>query len=124
MAGISIDVSEMNTLAVDLGMAGQRAGARVSAVVRKSAAQVEAEAKMFAPVDTGNLRNSIGTDIVTDGRSNVVEAQVGPAASYGLFVEMGTSRMAPRAFLGPAFDRAQPDFLTALAQVAAEAVNG
>jgi HK97 gp10 family phage protein len=119
MAGISIDASELNRLAVDLGNAGQSAGERASQVVRKSAARVESEAKMFAPVDTGNLRNSIGTDIDPDG----LGAVVGPTASYGVFLEFGTSRMAPRAFLGPAFDRAQPDFITALEQIAREVLR-
>jgi len=110
----SIDASELNALSVDLGRAGQAAGERASRVVRASALRVEAEAKQFAPVDTGNLRNSIGTDADGDG----LGAAVGPTASYGRFVEQGTSRMAPRAFLGPAFDRAQPDFIRAMEQVA------
>lgn len=113
MANISVDASELNKLAVDLGRAGQVAGERASVAVRKSAARIEGEAKMFAPVRHGLLRNSIGTDLDSDG----LGAHVGPSANYGVFVELGTSRMAPRAFMGPAFDRAQPDFVAALEQV-------
>lgn len=120
MAHITFDASELNALAASLDDAGARVGARVALAVRATAARVEAEAKQFAPVDTGNLRSSIGTDIVGDSRSAAVEAQVGPTATYGRFVELGTSRMAPRAYLGPAFDRAQPGFVAALEQIAGE----
>ncbi len=120
MASISIDTSDVHRLVATLDTAGARAGARASAVVRATAARVEAQAKAFAPVDTGKLRNSIGTDLTGDGRSNAVEAQVGPTAAYGAFVELGTSRMGPQAYLGPAFDRAQPGFIAALEQVAEE----
>lgn len=118
MDGISIDASELNRLAADLSGAGARVGAAVSVVVRASARRLEAEAKQFAPVDTGNLRSSIGTDLVGDGRSDTMAAEVGPTASYGAFVEFGTSRQAPAAYMGPAFDRAVPSFTDALAQVA------
>jgi HK97 gp10 family phage protein len=118
MAGISVDASELNTLVVDLGNAGQRAGERASQVVRKSAMEVVAEAKAFAPVDTGFLKGSIGADIDPDG----LGAVVGPTAEYGKWVEWGTSRRAPAAYLGPAFDRAQPDFIAALEQIAGDAL--
>lgn len=120
--GITFDISELNRLTADLSGAGARVGAGAAQVVRASAYRVEAEAKAFAPVDTGNLRNSIGTDIAGDGRSGAIEAQVGPTAAYGVFVELGTSRTAPAAFMGPALDRVEPDFVAALEQVAARSV--
>jgi len=122
VAEISFDVSDLNRLAADLSGAGARVGAGAAQVVRASAYRVEAEAKAFAPVDTGNLRNSIGTDLIGDGRGASIEAQVGPTANYGAFVELGTSRMAPHAYLGPALDRAEPDFVAAIEQIAAQSV--
>jgi HK97 gp10 family phage protein len=122
MADVRIDASDLNRLSADLAAAGARVGAGASAVVRSSAYRVEAGAEQFAPVDTGNLRNGIGTDFVGDGRGGSIEAQVGPTASYAPFVELGTSRMAPHAFLGPAFDRVQPDFVAALEQLAEQAL--
>lgn len=107
---VQVDAGEMNRLAIDLANAASSVAAEVSQVVRASALRVEAEAKAFSPVDTGFLRSSIGTDVDADR----LGASVGPSAAYGAFVELGTDRAAPRAYLGPAFDRAQPDFVAGL----------
>lgn len=110
--GVTIDVSQLNVLAADLTGASVRGAMLAGVVVRKTAADLEAQAKAFCPVDTGNLRSSIGTDLAG------LEATVGPTAAYGIYVEFGTSRMAPRAFLGPALDRVTPGFVDAMGQIA------
>ena len=86
---------------------------RASAVVRKVAFDTEADAKTLAPVDTGNLRNSITTAVTGDGLTAAVVA----TASYAPFVELGTSRMAPQPFMGPATDRNKQAFYDAMAQL-------
>lgn len=113
---VDIDTSDLMALSVELGEAATRAGAKVDVVVRRSAARVEGEAKMFCPVDTGNLRSSIFTTVAGDGRSGSVTATIGPSAEYGGYVEYGTSRMPPHAYLGPALDRSAPDFIAGLAK--------
>ena len=115
--GVEFDMTEINTLAVGLRSAAGQAGARASLVVRKTALDVEATAKTFAPVDTGALRNSIGHDLTGDGRYGRIEAEIGPTVDYAPYVEWGTSRNAPQAFMGPALDRHTPDFITALEQL-------
>lgn len=107
------DFSEVAKLAADLGKAGAKAGALASVAVRKTALDIEASAKAVAPVDTGNLRNSISSDIAK------LHAEVGPTAAYGVYVEYGTSRMAPQPYLGPAFDRHAPGLEAALGQIGA-----
>lgn len=107
-------VEDLNTLAVDLGRAGQVVGEMASAVVRKTLLQIEGDAKSFAPVDTGNLRNSIGVDLDQDG----LGGGVGPSASYGAFVEFGTARTGPQAYMGPALDRHSGEFEDALLRLA------
>lgn len=109
-----IDVSELNKLAADLGRASTTVVERSSLAIRKTAYDIEADAKRFCPVDTGNLRNSISTD------THVLSAEIGPTAEYAAFVEYGTSRMAPEAFMGPAFDRHAGELVTALEQIAGE----
>lgn len=59
--------------------------AAVSAAVIASAARIEGRAKEKAPVDTGNLRNSI-----QHRRTGPLEAQVEPGAEYAAAVEFGT----------------------------------
>jgi HK97 gp10 family phage protein len=108
-------INELNTVAADLGRIGFSATGRVMRVVQKTAFDIESTAKQLAPVRTGNLRNSITTTMMPAG----LEATIGPEASYAAFVEWGTSRMAPHAFMGPALDRHSGDFLTALTIAAA-----
>jgi HK97 gp10 family phage protein len=114
----NVDTSELNRIAIDLGRSGPAAVAAVRRVLDRSAAAIERDAKAFCPVDTGFLRNSISRDVFG------LTAEVGASASYAAFVEYGTSRTAPRAFLGPAFDRNAPDFVEAVAAAAADGING
>lgn len=81
-----------------------------------AAAGCERDAKTFAPVDTGTLRNSISTSL--SGNATFSRAEIGPTVNYGQFVEEGTSRMAPQAFVGPAFDRNTPPFISAMEAIA------
>lgn len=82
---------------------------------------VERVAKELAPVDTGALRSSIYTKIKQGGhqpdqRDGVVyvdlpepeselEAIVGPTVEYGIWLELGTDRMAAQPYLTPAVEQ-------------------
>lgn len=107
-------VEQLNRLAVDLGKAGGVVTLAGGWAVQKTAHDVEATAKTFAPVDTGNLRGSIGVDSLRGG----LTAVVGPTASYAPYVEFGTAWMAPQAFMGPALDRHGAELVSALGQIA------
>lgn len=87
----------------------QKQLALASQVVRKTAFDVEAQAKLRAPVDTGFLRNSIHTE-----QESELRASVNVGAEYGLFVEYGTSRMAAQPFLNPAVESVRPAFEAAV----------
>lgn len=110
-------IEELTKIAVELEGKAGRVGAQASAIVRASAAKVETLGKQFAPVDTGTLRSSISTDFVGDGRGGAMEAEIGPTVSYGMFLEVGTERMAPHAYMGPALDRVGPEFVAALEKI-------
>jgi len=71
----------------------------------KSALLVEGEAKNLAPVDTGNLRNSLTHEV--EGQ----EAYVGTPVSYAIFQELGTSKMAAQPFLNPALESNKENIL-------------
>lgn len=119
MASVWVEgIENLNKVTVDLSTAGSRISAKASAVVRRSGQQLVAQAQRFAPVDTGALRSSIGVDFTGDGRSTEMLATAGPTVSYAVFQEFGSSRIAPRAFMGPALDRVSGDFVAALEALA------
>jgi phage protein, HK97 gp10 family len=86
-------------------------------VVRLSTFQVERRAKRRAPVDTGALRNSINSSFSGDGLGTAFVGECGPEVHYGGFVELGTVKMAPKPYLGPAFDAVEPGFIEAMEQI-------
>jgi HK97 gp10 family phage protein len=99
-----IDLAQMNRLLADMTAAPREAEGQVRVVVQKGAADIKRDAKIFAPVgETGDLRASIGYETRITG--DAVEAEIGPTVHYGHYVELGTTKMAPRAYMGPAFDR-------------------
>lgn len=96
---------DLRGLSVRLTGSSERVGARAATVVRTVSSLIVRDAKLFAPVDTGYLRSSIGDEILGDGHSGRITAIIGPTADYGIYQELGTSRMPPNPFLFPAFDR-------------------
>ena len=110
-----LDLSQLNALIVDMEAAPRELEGLVRVAVQKTAADIKADAQAFAPVDTGFLRGSITYE--THVRAGGVDAEIGPTAEYGEFVELGTARMAPQAYMGPAFDRRASELDAALSQI-------
>jgi HK97 gp10 family phage protein len=120
----TFDISQLELAIVDLKSAPREVRDKAKQVLKKSAFDVERNAKAIVPVDTGNLKNSIGhSDMRNISRDNLA-VEVGPTANYGRFVELGTSRMPPQAFMGPSLDRVAPAFSDAMAQLGAEVFRG
>lgn len=100
---------EARLLARSLASSTGRLGAAAAAAVRKAAYDIEADAKLRAPVGkTGDLRDSITTTITGDGRRASIQAEIGPTAPYARYVEDGTSVHAPQPYMRPAFERRTP----------------
>lgn len=110
---------ELNRLAGNLEKAGVLASSRGPAVIRKTAADIVRDAQAIVPVDTGALKNSIGFEM-----TGVFAAEVGPTMNYGHWVEFGTARQAPAAYMGPATDRNAPAFYAAVAQLGGSVLEG
>ena len=108
---MEIDASELEVLGRDISDLGQKSHDRAAQVVAKTAADISGSAARNAPYRTGNLSNSIGYDLYG------LEAEIGPTASYGIFLEYGTSRMAPRPYMKPALEKHEGAFLQALSQL-------
>ena len=68
-----------------------------------TALEIERDAKLNAPVDTGMLRASI----TSTGSGS--EYEIGTNVEYAPFVEYGTKYMAARPFLFPAFEKGVRD---------------
>lgn len=79
--------------------------ARAEAILTKTAMDLEAGMKRRAPVDTGNLRNSIRAV-----RINSQHWRVEVGAEYGWYVEAGTVRNAPQPFFTPTVRAVIPEF--------------
>lgn len=71
----------------------------------ESQAKVNASGRPGPNVDTGRLRSSIRTDLVE--REGRVVCRVGAYTEYAAFVERGTDRAPPYAFLRPALSAAR-----------------
>ncbi|HEY2086250.1 MAG TPA: HK97 gp10 family phage protein [Mycobacterium sp.] len=113
-----LDVSELRGLEHDLGAGAAKVEKAAPLVVSKTAHDIEATAKIFVPVETGTLKGSISTDV------HGLEAEIGPTASYGRYVEDGThnddgtQRNRPQPYMGPAADTHESTFEAALGKVA------
>ena len=105
------DFGELEALATALGETALVRG-KASQVVRKAAADVTAHAKMFAPVDTGNLRQSIITRPVDDLTSEIISG-----ADYAIYQEYGTRFQPGTAHMRPALERVEPSFIAAMEQI-------
>lgn len=92
-----------------LKTAGRRILGESGRVTRASGLQIEANAKAICPVDTGHLKGTISATRLERG-ADYVSIGVDATASYAGYVEYGTSRQAPQAFLGPSLDRVGPDY--------------
>lgn len=119
----------LRKLSADIRKAAKTTGARAQVVVRKTAVDIESDAKRIAfqkgVHDTGDLIDSIGhSDLRTVGRSGTLSVDIGPTVDYGEWNEIGTSRMPPRPYMGPAADRHAPAFEAAMAQLAEEGLRG
>lgn len=105
--------SELLKLSADLGKASYEVTRKAQTVVAKTAHDVEATAKSLAAVDTGAMRNSIGTTISGGG----LTAEISPTVDYAIYNEYGTRLMAPQPFMGPALERHSGPFMQAVAKL-------
>lgn len=87
-------------------------------VVEQIGADIVAEAKNLAPVDEGDLRDSIYMRTQTENNRPNVSAEsgnfdlpapkdklsvtVGPSVMHGIYQELGTSKMAAQPYMAPA----------------------
>jgi HK97 gp10 family phage protein len=118
------NIAAVESLYTDLGNAGKRSVELAKVVLKKTALDIERNAKAIVPVDTGNLKNSIGHSDLRNLSAEHLQVDIGPTSNYGSYVEFGTTTQAPQAFMGPSLDRYSGPFEQAMAQVGLEALGG
>lgn len=68
-------------------------------ILREAGQFVSGEAKLRAPVDTGELRDSLKEQMNGDS-----QVDIGTVVEYSDYVELGTSRQQAQPYLRPAFE--------------------
>jgi HK97 gp10 family phage protein len=79
-------------------------------VVNKYGLIIASQAAQNAPVDTAALRNSLLSE---SGMTDDLTYTVRDGVTYGIFQELGTSKMAAQPFLVPALETWRDKFLKA-----------
>lgn len=90
-----------------------------SYTVAEAAAAIEGKAANLAPVDSGNLRNSMYRKDISDMR-----VEVGNTADYAVYVEFGTRFMGAQPYLIPAVDETRKQIMRIARRQAQRAANG
>lgn len=81
---------------------------RAPEVVKTVAFDVQAHARMIVPVLTGNLKSSIQVEQI-----DALTWRINVWAEYGIYVELGTTKMPARPYLVPSVERAYGAYLVA-----------
>ncbi len=100
-----LDTRELDRIIRDAPVKAEKA-------LAAAAFQVQAVAQSLAPVDTGALKNSIGTE-----RKARFTYWVQDSVEYGIYQELGTSRMAAQPFMVPAVEQVSKDFERMLSEI-------
>lgn len=83
----------------------------VSAVVSKTAFDIETTAKTLAPFETGKLSGSI------EAKVEQFSATIAPHTEYDAYVELGTWKMSAQPYMRPAADMHEPKYVEAIDQI-------
>jgi HK97 gp10 family phage protein len=131
---MSSDIStQVDDLIKDFRSYGEKVYTNVGKAVLKGCLTVERAAKesIVGPsnevsepgeppkIKTGRLRASITHRVVYEDEQ--VVGEVGTNVEYGIYLEYGTSKMAPRPFLGPALDENAEEINEAIEKAEMEA---
>lgn len=115
----SVKVIKTNVKSILDSMTGDRLGKAVMA----GAFVFEAAAKMKTPIDTGNLVNSINTELISSDETSAF-AEVGTGVEYAEHVEFGTSKMPAQPYMRPAYDETEATIQETIRRFAKQNIEG
>lgn len=107
VGAVTIDTTVLDKLT-------EEAQPRATLLVTKYGMAVLADAMRLAPVDTGALKNSLPTNSRLEDALTYI---VSDGVEYGIFQELGTSKMAAQPFLIPALEKWRQKFTDAFAEL-------
>ena len=107
VGGITIDTSILDKMTADMKP-------KARGIVNKYGIAIAGDAAKRAPLDTGALRNSIlaASQMISD-----MTYRIQDAVDYGIFQELGTSKMAAQPFIVPAIEAWREKFLKAFGEL-------
>lgn len=91
---MSIEIKGLDSIVKNYSTAAPEVKAELNKAVKFSGVRVQREAKIEAPVRTGNLRSQIRFTNLRDGRG-----AVGSYAQYSVYVHEGTKHMKANPFM-------------------------
>lgn len=112
-----LSVSGLDAVVLDISHAGAEIKSKARAITEAKINDVANTAKSLVPQDTGATGDSISSDVVES--AGMVIGEAGPSTRYAQFIEYGTYKDAPQAFMGPALDRHSGDYQEQLGDAAA-----
>lgn len=109
---MSISISGIDTVFANLDKAATTIADRTGDAIQGAGIDTEAGAKQRAPVDTGRFRAGYKYT-----KTSATSCTVGNPVFYGPFLEFGTTKMAPRPSLFPAYGEAKATLKEELAAI-------
>lgn len=131
--GITVDASDLNRIVQVIGVQKENKRYRVQRILQASADKILQQAQDEVPLDSGALSdsghvsphvedaNTIAFDVIFgDGNGTGTIYDYGDtklADGYAWFVELGTTKMPARPYLGPAFEEESQNIVYKLGQM-------
>ena len=109
---------ELLILERDLSKASKDIKNKAFDVTDAAIGDVVSTSQSLVPRDTGETADSISGE--TKAEAGYVTGEAGPTTRHAIFVEFGTYKDAPQAFMGPALDRHSGEWEERLADEAAD----
>ena len=118
---MAVEIKGLDSLMRKLDRMGGNVLDALEKATKQTALAAQADARDNAPVDTGNLKQSISTEHErsTEAATSTVYTNV----EYALYQEMGTVKMAAHPFLMPALNANKSTFETLAKRELQEAIR-
>ena len=101
---VAIEVNGLTSLVKDFATAPAEIRKELNMAIKMAGIRIQREAKIEAPVDTGNLRSQIKFTNLNNG-----QGVVGSYAKYSIYVHEGTKWQRSNPFMERAIDQSKGD---------------